>query len=507
MDNLQLRQLAERVRSFLSNANHRVSYNQSLDLIAALPGLRNWPEVESFPDRVTACELNTRSAIRLAHRLKRKFEMDLSPLEVLAALNPQQHSKKGGRVVPEIWPAGPAPGVYVTTSQAAINALVAKYEEATDGALLYAESAANGVEAAIELGEWGLWSAGLDRVPSGTLIVVGPIELAQDEWERSSDRVLVGCTHAGLSNHRVAILARTPTPDDLCEDIRVMAKNEEDVSNYCDPALVGVVTEGGELVQRVPFARSRPAVKTQPSIAAPDAIPEPARTLLTQALQGRKSGLLILGGDSVQEHWAADLVDAALALTETAGPAARIMPRFRTNPAKDWNVPDATKQLPFVPSIESAYDRGYRRMIFDPHSTDGKILQKFADEVLFIAGTHEHEVGSIIYGGIRGTSAQQELELATRIIALLGVMRLDTKQGVRPIADLFLGSDAFPPDFSRKKEIGEYVTQSRALKWEDEVQCLIDRGEVTLTELEGVHMRSSILEQLKAQLGAQHTEH
>jgi hypothetical protein len=86
-------------------------------------------------------------------------------------------------------------------------------------------------------------------------------------------------------------------------------------------------------------------------------------------------------------------------------------------------------------------------------------------------------------------------------------MRLDTKQGVRPIADLFLGSGAFPPDLSRSKEIGEYVMQSRALKWEDEVQRLIDRGEVTLTELENVHMRSSNLEQFKEQLGAQHTEH
>lgn len=506
MDNLQLRQLAKRVRSFLSDANHRVSYNQSLDLIAALPGLRNWPEAESFPDRVTACELDTRSAARLAHRLKRKFEMDLSPQDVLAALN-QQHSAKGGRVVPEIWPAGPVPGVYVTTSQAAINALVAKYEAATDGALLYAESAANGVAAAIDLGEWGLWSAGLDRVPSGTLIVVGPIELAQNEWERSSERVQVACTHAGLSNHRVAILARTPMPDDLCEDIRVMARTEEDASHYCDPALVGVVTEAGELVQRVPFARQRPAIKTVSSIATAEAIPEPARTLLAQALQGRKSGLLIFGGDSVYEHWAADLVDAALILTENAGPAARIMPRFRTNPAKDWNVPDATKQLPFLPSVESAYDRGYRRMIVDPYSTDGKILQMFADEVLFIAGTHDHEVGSIIYGGIRGASATQELELAIRIIALLGVMRLDTKQGVRPIADLFLGSAAFPPDFSRKKEIGEYVTQSRALKWEDDLQRLIDRGEVTLTELQGVHMRSSNLDEFKEQLRARQTEH
>src|SRR5258707_1239305 len=83
------------------------------------------------------------------------------------------------------WTARPTPGVYVTTSQKAIDALVVNYEEATGGALLYAEPAASGVAAAIDLGEHGLWSAGLDRVRSGTLIVVGPIGLAQGEWEDS----------------------------------------------------------------------------------------------------------------------------------------------------------------------------------------------------------------------------------------------------------------------------------------------------------------------------------
>ena len=33
----------------------------------------------------------------------------------------------------------------------------------------------------------------------------------------------MACTVADLSGHRVAVLAQTPTPQDLCEDIRVMA--------------------------------------------------------------------------------------------------------------------------------------------------------------------------------------------------------------------------------------------------------------------------------------------
>ena len=58
MDIQQLKLLAERVRVLLQKYNHTVGYNQSLDLIAALPGLRNWPEVQAFPDRVVDCALD-----------------------------------------------------------------------------------------------------------------------------------------------------------------------------------------------------------------------------------------------------------------------------------------------------------------------------------------------------------------------------------------------------------------------------------------------------------------
>lgn len=506
MDIPQLKRLAGHVRSLLKQANHTVSYNQSLELIAALPGLRNWPEVQAFPNRVAACELDTSSASRLAYRLKRQFEVDFTPQDVLATFSPQHDAGKQ-RWVPQIWPTGPAPGVYVTASQAAIDALVANYEEATDGALMYAERAASGAEGAIDLGEYGLWSSGLDRVPSGTLIVVGPIELVQDEWQASSERLQMACTHAGLSGHRVAVLAQTPMPRDLCEDIRLMARAEVRDSIDCDPALRGVVTDAGELIERVPFDRPWPPLTRTQSIATHEAIPASARHLLNQALQARKSGLLIFGSDAVNGHWAADLVDAALALTEHAGPAARIMPRTRGTPAKDWWVPEATKQLPFLPSIESAYDRGYRRMVINPHYIQGKVLNDLAGDVLFIAGTHGYEASAIAYSGIRGfASAEEEMELVTQIIALVGVVRVPTKGGVRSITDLFLGPREFPPESYRRKEIAEYVSQHRALKWEVEVQRLIDNCEATMADLKSANIRPSLFTRFEEQTGVSRTE-
>jgi len=40
-----------------------------------------------------------------------------------------------------IWSGGPRPGVNITTEQKHINALLAAYVEATDGALMYAKRA------------------------------------------------------------------------------------------------------------------------------------------------------------------------------------------------------------------------------------------------------------------------------------------------------------------------------------------------------------------------------
>ena len=55
MDVQQLKLLAGRVRGLLEQQNHELTHGQSLDVIAALPGLRNWPEVLAF--RGNVCSL------------------------------------------------------------------------------------------------------------------------------------------------------------------------------------------------------------------------------------------------------------------------------------------------------------------------------------------------------------------------------------------------------------------------------------------------------------------
>jgi len=121
MEIQHLKLLAGHVRGLLQQSDRTIGHNQSLDLVAALPGLRNWPEVMAFPDRVAALDLDVAATSRLAFRLKKNFELELSPQAVLAALSGPEAEKQVQ--APQIWPTGPAPGVYVTTSQDAINAL------------------------------------------------------------------------------------------------------------------------------------------------------------------------------------------------------------------------------------------------------------------------------------------------------------------------------------------------------------------------------------------------
>jgi hypothetical protein len=501
MDIQQLKLLAERVRDLLQQSNHPVGHSQSLDLVAALPGLRNWPEVQAFPDRVAACELDAASTSRLAFRLKKKFDLELSPQAMLAAVSPPEAAKPTR--APKIWPTGPKPGVYVTTSENAINALLERYEEATDGALVYAERAGNHWDGSIDLGEYGLWSSGLSRVSSGTLLVVGPVRLNQQSWSDSASRLEKACLDAQTVEHRVAVLIETSSPEAMCEDVLLMVRSIQSEVDDCDAALLGVVTEEGELERRDPFAHSRPRPAQVRSVATVGALPPAALAPLQNAVAERSSGLLLFGSAIIGEHAAIDLVVASLALTEHAGPAARIKPRDRSTPAKDWNVPEAIKQLPFLPSIESAYDQGYRRMIFSPYYTEAETLLEFGKDVLLISGTYGSEVEDIFISTLRGSGIAQESDLLAHVITILGVKPIPGKHGEVVVSDLYLKQQGKSPMQPMKfEDICQFLQENRILKWQDEMMSLLDSGRVTAASLKKALPRNQYISEFLSQRAA-----
>src|ERR1700742_4325306 len=79
MDARQLKLLGARVRELLAEWDVAISHGQALDLVAALPGLRNWPEVIAFSGRVAAREIDLGAMDRLSRRIGAKVGDRLSP--------------------------------------------------------------------------------------------------------------------------------------------------------------------------------------------------------------------------------------------------------------------------------------------------------------------------------------------------------------------------------------------------------------------------------------------
>lgn len=86
MNTQQLKQLAAGIRAWLGSYSITINHSQSLDHSAALVGLRNWPEVMSFPEKVRSARLDLAAAGRLATRFEAKHRHRAMPGALLTAL-------------------------------------------------------------------------------------------------------------------------------------------------------------------------------------------------------------------------------------------------------------------------------------------------------------------------------------------------------------------------------------------------------------------------------------
>lgn len=387
MDTQQLKVFAERLRAYLERHNLTLKHGQTLDLIAAIPGLRNWPEVSAFPARVSAAQWDSSSADRLAKRIAKLHTLILPVDELHQALEPITAS------VLKIWPDGPVPGVYVTTSQDAINAAIAKYEAATDGALLYAEDAGRSSDAAIDLGESGLFSRGMDRLPSGTLVVVGPLPLTQESWSDNKDRLNAAANLAYSSSLRVMVLAETPLPENLHSDIDLLLRPDDEGLDSEPVDVLGVVTESGDLQVMQPFVQRRLAPPAAQHFTTNQRLPTILEDALRPAVAKRPYGIIVLGITPSDKPRKA-LLEAVLPLTEHAGPAVRIQPTFRPGYGKDDTpLSPHFEGLPVFPSIESAYAHGYRRMVIESvHHGASEAMVEHVHDTCFLLTSYSTEV-------------------------------------------------------------------------------------------------------------------
>lgn len=231
-----------------------------------------------------------------------------------------------------------------------------------------------------------------------------------------------------------------------------------------------------------------------------DALPSAAKPLLATALAENTAGLVLFGSEVIEEHPAIDLVAASLSLTEHVGPAARIMPRHRSTPSKDWDVPEAIAKLPFLPSVESAYEQGYRRMIVTPHYTKSDVLSKFADKVLFIGGTYSGDTARIFVDIRRATGVLEGSKLLSQVVSILGVAHISGKHATEIVSDLYIRKDQRQAQMNKHADVDAFFQDNRALRWEDEVLCLVKAKEVTASAVREALSRSRSVDNLLASL-------
>jgi hypothetical protein len=262
-----------------------------------------------------------------------------------------------------------------------------------------------------------------------------------------------------------------------------------------------LVAEDGELQPRRPFAGAYPKPFHARANVGLDALPVSTRKALRHELAMRTAGIVLFGASEIVENTAFDQLAAGMALTEHAGPAARIMPRHRGTPAKDWLVPEAIKALPFLPSIESAYAQGYRRMVINPHYSRD-VLADY-DDVLFLGGTWGHDVADIALPLTAGGGKENRMVIE-KIIAVLGLFQVSGRRGHAVASDLFvrgtlrgpIGTGSFDSDYS---EFEAFLKANRVVRWEEELVSLLDTGAITVTGIKKAGQRHHRVQEFLAQ--------
>lgn len=474
MDAAHLRVLAGRLNDWLNAKQHAVKHGHTLDFISAIPGLRNWPEVIAHPDRVAPAQVCDQSCLRLAQRIAKKLGVTYDSAELLIAL-----ADSMAEVALDVWPGGPAPGLYLTTSEEAVNVVIKRYEAATDGGPVYAEAAGARAATAIDLGEYGLYSNGLARLPSGSLIVIGPLQFTQDEWEDSGERLGAAANLALEVGHRIVALCSTPQPTNLYADVSLLLGNHEWTPEDVETVLKGSVTTDGSFVAWGP----RPSTPVPPvavQFVPSEPLPEHLANVLRAGLAVRQYGLVIAGSWRWKED-RAKLLEATLPFTEHAGPAARIMPNSRID--YDGNPPllDAFYGLPVFPSAESAYASGYRRMIFEKARPGEEFLLEHLDDVCFHIATFGPIVSQALTSAVE-PRLMDNPAIVGHVIAVLCSSTVEFKKSVWTFQDAMPALTGPLPagDF---EAIDKVVKTARTMRWEDQLGKALDMKFFTLRNI------------------------
>ena len=142
-------------------------------------------------------------------------------------------------------------------------------------------------------------------------------------------------------------------------------------------------------------------------------------------------------------------------------------------------MPEAMKQLPFLPSIESAYSLGYRRMVIDPGYTDEELVNTYSNDVLFIVGAYGGTVDDAFLSGVRYRGFDYADKALDQHIAILAVTQMKTSKTEAKFADMYIPDGQHPSGEDKLEAAVALLTDQRCLRAEDELEHLLNAKLVT----------------------------
>jgi hypothetical protein len=476
MDLDQLRLLAGPLRRLLNEQHFPLTHNQALEVLAAVPGLRNWSEVNAFPEKVASTTLDPRAAARLAKRIASQGGPRITNEELLRLLRPDTAVTAQALAV---WPDGPPPGIYVTADEDCVNAAIRRYIEASGDALFFTNGFRFYEGNEIELADNGIFSAGLTRSASGTLLVMN-LAIGSDPWDDLKARMTAAWNAAG-SGMRVIVACSTPSPDSLYFDVSLLTHTEGEPGPGQANWLFGVVMEDGQLREQQPFVPRRP--QASPVSDLPPSkltLPHDVAAQLEEALARRRTGLLVAGmlADS-GENRPLEVIAAMLPALAQLGAIGRI-PRINGYDGPH-EVPDGVAMLPTYTSVESAIAAGCAVIVFDMiFYAEGQEIAKCIDRALYVIGVNALGVGRGITLALAGMEDAEDFHDYVTAAVCTGKVR---GKNSKPMTwDMYVRVSGLAEQNAKRKQprnFEEMFEAARVVRREDQIAQMIADGIVT----------------------------
>lgn len=164
-------------------------------------------------------------------------------------------------------------------------------------------------------------------------------------------------------------------------------------------------------------------------------------------------------------------------------------------------VPHAVAQLPFLPSVESAYAQGYRRFVVDPNYTHGDTFTRFQGDSMFLAATYAPDVEGVVMALARKYSHSASAALLEHLIAAVAITPLTLPTGASALCDVYVNTGQHLMVDATDDAVLDIPVERRVIRSEDQIAVWLAEG-IDSAVLESAGLSKRAQERIRARFAA-----